>query len=124
MFDKIGIILILVFVLGVFAFIQLRKQKNIQKKLKGYPKGYWMEQGLGIGVAVGVAIGVAMNNIAIGISIGVAIGVAIGSGNEKKHKDEIRPLTDEEKKLKKQSVLFLIGTMLIGVLAFLIKPSF
>ena len=124
MFDKIGIILIVLLASGGFAFIQLRKQKNIQKKLKGYPKGYWLEQGIGIGVAIGVAIGIAMNNIAIGISIGVAIGIAIGSGNEKKHKDEIRPLTDEEKKLKKQSVLFLIGTMLIGVLAFLIKPSF
>jgi hypothetical protein len=44
-------------VLGVFAFIQMRKQTKIQKNLTGHPKGYWLEQGIGIGVAVGVAIG-------------------------------------------------------------------
>ncbi|MBT3606765.1 MAG: hypothetical protein HOI72_04825 [Candidatus Marinimicrobia bacterium] len=57
MTDKIGIILILVLVLGVFAFIQMRKQTKIQKNLTGHPKGYWLEQGIGIGVAIGVAIG-------------------------------------------------------------------
>ncbi len=118
---KFGIILFAILVLGGFAVIQINKQRKIQQKLKGYPKGHWMEQGLGIGVAIGVAIGIALNNLAMGIAIGVAIGIAIGSGNEKKHKDEIRPTTDEEKKLKKQSILFLTGIMLIGIIVFLLK---
>ena len=121
---KIYIILIMVLVVGAFALIQIRKQRKIQKILTGHPKGYWMEQGLGVGVAIGVGIGVALNNVAMGIAIGVAIGVAIGSGNGKKHKDEIRPITDEEKKLKKQSALFLIGMILLGVIVFLIRFCF
>jgi|GEM_PF-520389 len=124
MFDKIGIILIVLLASGGFAFIQLRKQKNIQKKLTGHPKGYWLEQGIGIGVAIGVAIGASTNNIALGVGIGVAIGVAIGTENEKKHKDEIRAITDEEKKLKKQSLVFIGSTFLIGIIIFLISFYF
>lgn len=78
-----------------------------------------MSKGIGIGIAIGAGLGVALNNIAIGVGAGVAIGVGIGSGLEKKHKDEIRPMTDEEKKLKKQSILVALGTMLLGSLIFL-----
>ena len=93
----------MVLVLGIFAVIQAKKQTEIRKKHPGYPKGYWMNHGIGIGIATGAGIGVAMGNLAIGVAIGVAIGTAIGSGLEKKHKDEIRPITDEEKTLKKQA---------------------
>ena len=75
---------------------------------------------MGIGVAIGAGIGVALGNLAIGIAIGVAIGAAIGSGLEKKHKNEIRPLTEEEKKLKKQATLFTIGTLITGIVVFVI----
>ena len=71
-------------------------------------------------VTIGVGLGVIMGNLTIGVVIGVAIGTAIGSGLEKKHKDEIRPITDEEKKLQKQSILFSISTMIIGIVVFVI----
>jgi uncharacterized membrane protein YiaA len=50
--------------------------------------------------------------------MGVAIGAAIGSNLEKQHKDEIRPITDEEKELQKQATLFSIGILLVGIIAF------
>ncbi len=116
-----GLIAVMVLVLGIFAVIQAKKQTEIRKKHPGYPKGYWMNHGIGIGIAIGAGIGVAMGNLAIGVAIGVAIGTAIGSGLEKKHKDEIRPMTYEEKKLKKQSILFSVGTMILGIVVFVIR---
>lgn len=116
----VGLIAVMIVVLGVFAIIQSRKKVAIRKKHPGYPKGYWTEQGVGIGVAIGVALGAALENIAIGIAIGVAIGVAIGSGLEKQHEGEIRPITEEEKKLKNQSLMFVIGILLLGLVVFAI----
>jgi uncharacterized membrane protein YiaA len=48
----------------------------------------------------------------------VAIGAAIGSSLEKQHKDEIRPITDEEKELQRQVNIFTVGILLIGVVVF------
>jgi hypothetical protein len=107
-------------VLGIFAAVQAKKHMDIRKKHPGYPKGYWMNHGIGMGVPIGMAIGVAMGNIAVGVAIGVGIGTAIGSGLEKKHKDEIRPLTTEEEKLKRQSIMFSAGTLTLGMLVFVI----
>ena len=115
-----GLIAVMILVLGVFAVIQNKRQTEIRKKYPGYPKGYWMSQGIGIGIAIGAGIGIAMGNIAIGVAIGVAIGTAIGSGLEKQHKDEIRPITDEEEKLKKQSILFAVSAMMLGFIVFVI----
>jgi len=113
-----GLIAVLILVLGGFAAIQFKRQAEIRKKYPGYPKGYWTNHGMGIGIAIGAGIGVAMGNIAIGVAIGVAIGAAIGSGLEKQHKNEIRPITDEEEKLRKQSILFGITTMILGIIVF------
>ncbi len=118
--SNLGLIVVMVLVLAVFAVIKAKKQAAIRKKYPGYPKGYWMGQGLGIGIAIGAGMGVAMGNLAIGVGVGVAIGTSIGAGLEKKHKDEIRPITDEEKKLKKQSILFSAGIMMLGVVVFFI----
>ena len=115
-----GLIAVMVVVLGIFAAIQAKKHMEIRKKHPGYPKGYWMNHGISLGIPIGVAIGVAMGNIAVGVAIGVAIGTAIGSALEKKHRDEIRPLTDEEQKLKRQSILFSVGTMTLGFVVFVI----
>ena len=79
-----------------------------------------MSQGIGTGIAIGAGLGVALNNIVSGVAIGIAIGVAIGSGLEKKHKDESRPITEEEKKLRKQSIMFMIGTFIIGIAVFIV----
>ena len=113
-----GLIAVMILALGAFAVIQNRRQAEIRKKYPGYPKGHWMSQGIGIGIAIGAGIGVAMGNIAIGVGIGLAMGTAIGSGLENRHKDEIRPITDEEEKLRRQSILVAIGTLIVGLIVF------
>lgn len=115
-----GLIAVMILVLGVFAAIQAKKHMDIRKRHPGYPKGYWMSHGIGLGMPIGIAIGVAMGNIAIGVAIGVAMGTAIGSGLENKHKDEIRPLTAEEEKLKRQSVFLSVGTLSLGLVVFVV----
>lgn len=116
----VGLIAVIIVVMLVFAVTQKIKLNKIRKKHPGYPKGYWINQGVGIGVAVGVAFGAAVGNMGLGIAIGIAIGAAIGSGLEKKHKDEIRPLTAEEEKLKKQSILFTMAILTAGIIVFAI----
>ena len=115
----VGLAIVIVVVLVVFAIIKIRKQKEIRKKYPGYPKGYWLNQGMGVGIAIGVGMGAAFNNVAIGTAIGVAIGTAIGSELEKKHRDEIRPMTAEEKKLRTRA-LILSGTFIAGLAIFLV----
>ena len=115
-----GVIAVMVMVLAIFAAIQFRKQKELREKYPGYPKGYWMNQGMGIGIALGAGVGVALGNIPIGVGIGVAIGVAIGSGLEKQHEDTIRPMMAEEKALQRQTIMFAVGTMLVGVVVFVL----
>ena len=115
-----GLIAVTILVLGLFAVIQYRRQAEIRKKYPGYPKGHWMSQGIGMGIAIGAGIGVAMGNIAIGVGIGLAMGTAIGSGLENRHKNEIRPITDEEEKLRRQSILVAIGTLIVGLIVFAI----
>jgi len=115
-----GLIGIVIVVIGILVVIQNRKQMEIQSKNPGYPKGHWMGVGIAMGIAIGCGTGVALGNIAIGVGAGVAIGVALGSAMEKKHSDESRPLTDEEIALKKKTVLYAIGILLLGMLAFLV----
>jgi hypothetical protein len=55
-----------------------------------------------------------LDNIGIGIAIGVAIGSGIGASLEQKNKDNIRPLTEQEKKRQKWGVV--IGLALVGLL--------
>ena len=106
--------------LSILTVRTARKQAEIRKKHEGYPKGYFMGQGMSIGIALGAGVGVALGNIAVGVGIGVAIGAAIGSGMEKKHEDEIRPMTEEEKSLQKQSLLTGMITLALGIALFLI----
>jgi preprotein translocase subunit SecY len=79
-----------------------------------YPKGYWMAVGISIGVAIGVAMGPIFDNFGVGIGIGIAIGSGIGASLERKNKDNIRPLTEQEQKRQKLGVV--IGLALVGVL--------
>lgn len=115
-----GLIAVMILVLGIFAYNKKKKQNEIRKKYPGYPKDYWMGQGISIGIAIGAGVGVTLGNIAIGVGIGVAIGVAIGSNLEKQHKDEIRPMTNEEKELQRQTTIFTAGILLVGVIVFAI----
>jgi hypothetical protein len=86
----------------------------MQKNERKYPKGYWMGVGISIGVAIGVALGPIFDNIGIGIAIGIAIGSGIGASLERKNKDNIRPLTEQEQKRQKLGVV--IGLALVGIL--------
>ena len=115
-----GLIAVTFLVLGVFAFDKMKKQAEIRKRHPGFPKDYWLGQGMGIGIAIGAGVGTALGNIAIGVGIGVAIGAAIGSSLEKQHKDEIRLMTDEEKALRRQTTIFILGILLVGVVVFAI----
>lgn len=115
-----GLIAVMIVVLGVFAYSKVKKQKEIRQKYPGYPENYWRGQGLGMGIAIGAGVGVALGNIAIGVALGVAIGAAIGSNLEKQHRNEIRPITDEEKELQKQTNIFSIGILLAGVIVFVV----
>lgn len=92
-----------------------------------YPEGYWMGVGLGIGIALGAALGVAMGlamdrfviGFAIGPGMGVALGAAIGSSLEQRHKDEVRPLTADERRMRSLFAVVVIAALAIGVLALL-----
>lgn len=88
-----------------------------------YPKDYWMGVGISTGVGIGTALGIALENIGIGIALGTAIGVGIGASMEQKNKDNIRPLTEQEKKRQKWGVaaglaipLILIGFVIVLML--------
>ena len=115
-----GLIAVMILVLGIFAATKIKKQKEIQKKHPGHPEGYWRSQGMGMGIAIGAGLGAALGNVAIGVGIGVAIGAAVGASLEQQHKDEIRPITDEEKELQRQAILFAVGILLVGIVVFVI----
>ncbi len=114
----VALIAIMLVTLFVFAIRQSKKQKEILKNNPGYPEGYWLNRGMGIGIAIGMGLGVALQNIPIGAGVGIALGVAMGKRKELKHKDKMRPLTDEEKKLRKQSIMFSMLTLVVGALVF------
>jgi hypothetical protein len=86
----------------------------MSKNEKKHPKGYWMGIGMSIGIAIGVAMGPIFDNFGVGIGIGVAIGSGIGASLEQRNKDNIRPLTEQEQKRQKLSVV--IGLALVGIL--------
>jgi uncharacterized membrane protein YiaA len=115
-----GLIAVMILAVGVFAFNKIKKQREILKKHPGYPKSYWTGQGLGTGIAIGTGLGAALGNVVIGVALGVAIGAAVGASLEQQHKDEIRPITDEEKELEKQSNLFAVGILLVIVVVLII----
>ena len=103
---------------------QTNQSLELEEGQGRYPEGYWMGVGMGIGlalgIAIGLAIGVAMGEVgmsfAFGPGIGVALGVAIGAGLEEQHKDEIRPLTEDERRTRVRLVFIGIGALVAGML--------
>jgi hypothetical protein len=98
----------------------------MSKDIRKHPKGYWMGIGMSIGIALGAALGPIFDNFGTGIGIGVAIGAGIGASLEQRHKDNLRPLTEQEKARQKRgitigltltSVLFIILIMVYFLLA-------
>lgn len=100
----------------------------MEKKNGKYPEGHfvkiWMVIGIAIGAGMGIALGIAIGNpglFGIGIPLGLALGLAVGSSIEVKYKKEgkLRPLTKEEKKNQKLSVMIGVALLVIGILTFL-----
>ena len=115
-----GLLAALIVVTGVFAFRMEKKQQEIRKSNPGYSPGYWQGRGMAIGIALGCGVGVALHNIAIGAGLGAALGAALGTASEKKHKDEIRPPTEEERALKRQKMMFVLAMIVVGLLVFVL----
>lgn len=112
------IIFVMIILGGFITYRSMKVQQDIYNRTGKHPKGYYLNKGLAIGIPLGIPFGIIIDNVAIGISIGVAIGFAIGSAWEKKHEDELRPLTKEEEELKRKTFLFLLGLGIIGFIVF------
>jgi hypothetical protein len=118
-------------VIGLIFVVFRRSQRGASLDIASsdgkYSEGYWMGAGMGIGLAIGVAFGAALGlatgnigfGVAVGPGMGVAIGVAIGTALEQKHKNEIRPLTAEERRTRAQLTIVALVALVFGVLAFL-----
>lgn len=95
----------------------------MSKNESRHPKGYWMGVGISIGIAIGAAMGPIFDNFGVGIGIGVAIGSGIGASLEQKNKDNIRPLTEQERVRQKLGVtagLIVISLAFVGILILLL----
>jgi hypothetical protein len=127
----VAVLVTLIAVLAVLLAIRRMRQARSSQSPDpvegqgGYPEGHWMGVGLGIGIALGVGvavpIGIATGNLGLGLAlgpgIGLAIGVAIGSGLEQRHRDEIRPLSDRERRSRVYATIALAGVALLGLVA-------
>ncbi|MEZ5334725.1 MAG: hypothetical protein R2741_05545 [Methanolobus sp.] len=96
------------------------KLKREEYKATGkYPRGHYMGQGLAIGIAIGIPIAFVLGNIFFGYMAGLIMGTLLGSYLEKKHENELRPLTHRERELRKKSVLIFGGMLILGIIAFI-----
>lgn len=111
---------------GMVMFDLLRTARTGQgPTMQGkYPEGHWMSIGLCIGIAIGCIpslLGLLFDEmssfVAIGPAIGCGLGFAIGSALERKHKDELRPLTMEEQRFRSWLALFGLGALALLVLS-------
>jgi preprotein translocase subunit YajC len=108
-------VFILLVVCAVIAFVAIKEKRKEFKRTGKYPEGHYIGLGLALGMAIGMPLGLAMDNIALGPGMGLPIGLAIGVALEKKHKAELRPLTENEKKAKRIAALGGIIALVIGV---------
>ena len=111
---------------GVILFVLVRNVRAAQDPTTQgkYPQGHWMSIGMCIGIAMGSIpslVGILFDDmssfVAIGPAIGCGLGVAIGSALERKHKDELRPLTEEEQRVRFRLTLIGLGALALLVLS-------
>ena len=95
-----------------------RLQQKLYKKTGKHPKGHYLNLGIAIGIVLGMPIGISLDIFPIGIAVGLALGTAIGTAMEKRHENELRPLTKEEIGLKRKSQIYLLAALALGVIAF------
>jgi hypothetical protein len=60
----------------------------------------------------------ALENTGAGIGVGIALGATIGGSLEQRNKDNLRPLTEEEKQRQKRSIT--VGLVAVAILAALL----
>ena len=122
----ISIAVIVIVGIGMVMFVLLRNVSAAQgPAMQGkYPQGHWMSIGMCIGVAIGAVpalVGILLDNMSswagIAPAIGLGLGIAIGSALERKHKDELRPMTEEEQRLRSRLVLAGLGALVLLVLS-------
>ncbi len=89
----------------------------MKDKNKKYPEGHFIGIGIALGIPFGIPLAISLGNIAF-IGTGLPIGLAIGIALEDKYKKEgrIRPLNEDEKKIRK---IGLISTLVLGIIVFL-----
>lgn len=121
----------LVVVIGlvvVAALSHARTASDPDSQTTKRPEGYWQSMGISLGLVIGMALGltlgIATDNMTLGIALGpgfgLAIGVAIGTALEKKHKHEIRPLTEAERRARSRATLIEIGALILGLAALVV----
>ncbi|MDK2939734.1 MAG: hypothetical protein PWQ51_1899 [Methanolobus sp.] len=118
------IILVILLVGLVMSYFAFKLKKEEYKRTGKYPKGHYMGQWLAIGIAIGIPVALILNNIFLGYMIGLVIGTIMGTRNEKKHEDELRPLTPKERELRKKMVLLFGALFIFGILMFVAMVRF
>ncbi len=95
-----------------------------------YPEGHWMSIGILVGVALGTILALAgillvKMSFLVGIApvLGLSLGIAIGAALERRHKDELRPLTGEERQLRSRLTLVGLGALGLVLLALFVVGS-
>lgn len=92
----------------------------MKDKNKKYPEGYFIGIGIALGIPFGIPLAISLGNMAF-IGTGLPIGLAIGIALENKYKEDgrIRPLNENEKKMRKIGLIAGIGALILGIIAFL-----
>ncbi|MGI6375000.1 MAG: hypothetical protein ACOX3S_03215 [Anaerolineae bacterium] len=92
------------------------------------PQGYYLSLGVALGLMFGSALAVALDAgtrgvlpfPTIGPALGLPIGAGIGAALERRHRDELRPLTPREERLQRVATAVALGVsalVVLGVLA-------
>lgn len=119
----VGFLGIVMLIIGI-VFVRVVKQRIAYAENGSlYPKGYWFGIGIAFGlifgIPLGLALGIYFGDVAIGIAIGPALGMGLGSAMgsilEKRHAKSIRPMTDEETRLQRIFVVFIVSVLVLGV---------
>lgn len=119
-FPIIALLLLGVIIVTLVLFLSKKKVMDEEYRRTGkHPKGHYIGLGMAIGVALGIPIGFVLDMPEMSVTIGVPLGLAIGIAWEEKNKDKLRPLTEKEEEMRRKMVLYLVGTLILGLLVFL-----
>lgn len=114
----------LIIILAIAAIPAFKIRREEYERTGKHPKGHYMGLGIAIGFAIGMPLGIATDNIALGPALGLPIGAAIGASLEQKHADELRPLTEREKRVQGMAILLALGLFILGVVVFFATTYF